>query len=139
MYNKDMEITSGQMCEDMFLLMGRIKTGMITVAEEYDLTPVQVAAMYAVLKGDTQMGQVANRLHCDASNATGIVDRLVARGLVRRQESEQDRRVKILQLTEKGSATIDAIITKLPTATGCSKLSSQECSNLHETINKIAA
>lgn len=49
------------------------------------------------------MSALAERLFCDASNVTGIADRLEARGLVRRQSSEGDRRVKALTLTPAGS------------------------------------
>jgi len=49
------------------------------------------------------MSALAERLFCDASNVTGIADRLEARGLVRRQSSEGDRRVKALTITPAGS------------------------------------
>jgi DNA-binding MarR family transcriptional regulator len=48
------------------------------------------------------MSALAERLFCDASNVTGIADRLEARGLVRRQSAEADRRVKALTITPKG-------------------------------------
>jgi DNA-binding MarR family transcriptional regulator len=49
------------------------------------------------------MSALAERLFCDASNVTGIADRLEARGLVRRQSAEGDRRVKALTITPAGS------------------------------------
>jgi DNA-binding MarR family transcriptional regulator len=48
------------------------------------------------------MGQLAETLACDASNVTGLVDRLESRGLVRRLPSVQDRRIKVLVLTPTG-------------------------------------
>jgi DNA-binding MarR family transcriptional regulator len=48
------------------------------------------------------MSALAERLFCDASNVTGIVDRLEARELVRRQSAEGDRRVKALTITPAG-------------------------------------
>src|SRR5205085_798493 len=48
------------------------------------------------------MSALAERLFCDASNVTGLVDRLEARGLVERHSAEHDRRVKALALTRKG-------------------------------------
>jgi DNA-binding MarR family transcriptional regulator len=41
-------------------------------------------------------------LVCDASNVTGIVDKLETRGLIVRQGAEHDRRVKQLIVTERG-------------------------------------
>jgi MarR family transcriptional regulator, organic hydroperoxide resistance regulator len=48
------------------------------------------------------MSALADRLFCDASNVTGIVDRLEARGLVERGSAEGDRRVKALAITPAG-------------------------------------
>jgi DNA-binding MarR family transcriptional regulator len=49
------------------------------------------------------MARLAETLSCDASNVTGLVDRLESRGLVERRPSQGDRRVKVLQLTSSGS------------------------------------
>jgi MarR family transcriptional regulator, organic hydroperoxide resistance regulator len=48
------------------------------------------------------MSALAELLFCDASNVTGIVDRLEARGLVERRSAEGDRRVKALAITAAG-------------------------------------
>lgn len=49
------------------------------------------------------MGRLAETLACHASNVTGLVDRLESRGLVRRQPSDADRRLKVLALTPAGA------------------------------------
>ncbi len=56
------------------------------------------------------MSALAERLFCDASNVTGLVDRLEARGLVERRSSEHDRRVKALTLTPAGVALRDQVL-----------------------------
>ena len=56
------------------------------------------------------MSALAERLFCDASNVTGLVDRLEARGLVERRSSEHDRRVKALTLTAAGVALRDQVL-----------------------------
>ena len=48
------------------------------------------------------MSALAGNLACDASNVTGVVDKLEARGLIARQPDENDRRVKALLVTTKG-------------------------------------
>jgi MarR family transcriptional regulator, organic hydroperoxide resistance regulator len=50
----------------------------------------------------TPMSALAERLFCDASNVTGLVDRLEARGLVARQPAAGDRRVKAVTITPAG-------------------------------------
>src|SRR3569833_3919318 len=48
------------------------------------------------------MNALADNMFCDASNVTGVVDKLEGRGLIERRAAENDRRVKILAVTEKG-------------------------------------
>lgn len=70
---------------------------------EFDLSPPLAKALHA-LSQPLSMGELADRLYCDASNITGIVDRLESRGLVDRQPDPTDRRVKRLVLTDAGRA-----------------------------------
>ncbi len=59
------------------------------------------------------MGELAKYLMCDSSNVTGITDRLEERGLVRRTVSDQDRRVKLLVLTDEGESLRKEITERL--------------------------
>jgi len=59
------------------------------------------------------MGRLAETLGCDASNVTGLVDRLESRGLVRRRPSERDRRIKVLQLTPAGLRARDLLVERM--------------------------
>jgi DNA-binding MarR family transcriptional regulator len=69
-----------------------------------DLSPVQCQVLHLLEPGrPLPMSRLADSLSCDASNVTGLVDRLQSRGLVRREASPQDRRVKVLQLTPAGA------------------------------------
>ncbi len=49
------------------------------------------------------MGELADRLACDASYMTGIADRLEAKGLVERRADPSDRRIRQLALTAEGA------------------------------------
>lgn len=85
------------------------------------------------------MGAVARALHCDASNVTGVIDRLVAGQLVTRQESTADRRAKTLQLTAKGEQIVDKVMNQLPAALGCAQLSVSERATFHTLISKLTS
>src|SRR6266478_2606720 len=75
-----------------------------TMASEFQLSPAQCHVLHLIEPGrPIPMGQLAETLACDASNVTGLVDRLESRGLVRRHPSTEDRRVKVLELTAAGS------------------------------------
>ena len=71
---------------------------------EFGLSSVQCHVLHLIEPGrPLAMSRLAATLSCDASNVTGLVDRLEARGLVRRRPSPGDRRVKVLDLTPVGS------------------------------------
>jgi MarR family transcriptional regulator, temperature-dependent positive regulator of motility len=76
----------------------------------YDLTPVQYAALNAIA---TQPGidqaTLAGLIAYDRTTITGVVDRLVQKGLLVRQPSRRDRRAHELQITDEGRRTLDGI------------------------------
>ena len=69
----------------------------------HELTPVQFAALSAV---DAAPGidqrSLARRIGFDTSTIGGVIDRLERRGLMQRQTSPTDRRVRLLCVTESG-------------------------------------
>ena len=80
----------------------------------FDLSPPQAHALQALEPGrPVPMRDLAARLRCDASNITGIVDRLEARGLVERRAAPGDRRVKALVVTEQGVALRAKLVERL--------------------------
>lgn len=59
------------------------------------------------------MSELAEALFCDASYITGLVDKLENRGLVQRLPSPEDRRVKLIALTEAGIAARENFMNRL--------------------------
>jgi MarR family transcriptional regulator, organic hydroperoxide resistance regulator len=78
--------------------------GFQAACAEHDLTKPQAGALMQ-LDPDRPipMSRLAGALMCDASNVTGLVDRLEDRGLVQRQSAPRDRRIKMLALTPAGA------------------------------------
>jgi MarR family transcriptional regulator, organic hydroperoxide resistance regulator len=75
-----------------------------SLGQEFELSPVQCHVLHLIEpERPLPMGRLAETLGCDASNVTGLVDRLEARGLIERRPSADDRRVKVIQLTPTGS------------------------------------
>jgi MarR family transcriptional regulator, organic hydroperoxide resistance regulator len=71
---------------------------------QFDLSPIQCHVLHLLEpRRPLPMSRLADTLSCDASNVTGLVDRMESRGLVRRRVSPEDRRVKVLQLTPTGA------------------------------------
>ena len=91
---------------------------------EFDLSPAQAHLLRELVGGPRPMGELAGRLHCDASNVTGLADRLEDRGLVERRPAPGDRRVKVLVLTDAGErlhrSLFERLMTDPPLARGLS-------------------
>lgn len=85
----------------VFALARQMEAHLQSVAAEFGLTGPQ-ARLLVQLVDPVPMGQLAERLDCDPSNVTGLVDRLTARSLLERRVDEADRRVKLLMLTSAG-------------------------------------
>jgi DNA-binding MarR family transcriptional regulator len=129
-----------QSCDDLFALLHRAKAASAKVAEALGMTHIQVFVLYAIgQRGSVPMGRLAQVLHCDASNITGIIDRLVVQQLVKRQESSEDRRTKTLTLTPKGQQVLEALTAALPKAFGYDTLTTTEQQLLHSLIQKLTA
>jgi MarR family transcriptional regulator, organic hydroperoxide resistance regulator len=78
------------------------------------------------LRQPMSMGSAAEALRCDASNLTGIVDRMEGRGLVERRTLPADRRVKELVLTDAGRQILSQLDELATAAPGLSGLSGDE-------------
>lgn len=73
----------------------------VEIAQELGVTPPLLGALRFLEQPQT-MGRMAELLHCDPSNVTGIVDALEDRDLATRRPSTEDRRVKVIELTAAG-------------------------------------
>lgn len=135
----DTVVTPETACQGLLDLLKQFKAHMGQVAEKYGLTTMQLHALHAIADGHVTMGKVAQTMHCDASNVTGIIDRLTALEFVTRQEDPRDRRVKALQLTPRGKAILEHVLAELPERLGCARLNQQELNSLHATILKLVA
>lgn len=132
-------ISATTTCQDLLGLLKHLKLGLSDTAEANGLTSIQMYALHAMKDGGMSMGQLAQTLICDASNVTGIVDRLEALALIIRQDNAQDRRVKTLCLTEKGQQVIRNIELELPKRLGCTRLNAEERLSLQAVITKLKA
>jgi DNA-binding MarR family transcriptional regulator len=103
--------------DEAWATMGRLwhanKGRFFAAINEFDLSPPQALALRHLEPGSPlPMSALAELLHCDNSNITGIVDRLEDRGLVERRAAAHDRRIKHLLVTEAGAD----VASRLPSA-----------------------
>ncbi|MFI9274573.1 MarR family winged helix-turn-helix transcriptional regulator [Kitasatospora sp. NPDC052896] len=101
-------VTTAELMEAMAAVGAAYFQDFAAAAGRHGLSSSQAKALGVVLE-PVPMRALAGQLGCDASNVTGIVDRLEALGLARREAAEADRRVKIVTITDEGSEVLQRI------------------------------
>jgi DNA-binding MarR family transcriptional regulator len=115
------------------------KHDLMKIADKHGLTVMQLYTL-CLLDNDKSipMNALSGMLHCDASNLTGIIDRLFTGEYVKREENPKDRRVKMITLTPKGADMTQKIFAELPahTPAGLNSLSDEEKQQLTTLLAK---
>lgn len=130
-------VDTAQLMELLSVSLAAYYGDFTVAAASENLTASQGKTLNVLRRGPAAMRVLATTLTCDASNMTGIVDRLEKRGLVRREPSHTDRRVKNVVLTAEGERVIDVIRGKMHTTrAGLDRLSDQERDTLHALLER---
>ncbi|HET8991540.1 MAG TPA: hypothetical protein VFN31_00710 [Candidatus Saccharimonadales bacterium] len=120
-------------------IMMQAKHRLIRLAGEFDVTGMQ-AMMVFLLKTPRPMNSFTKLFNCDASNITGLVDGLEARGLATRFPDLHDRRIKMVKLTDEGEKLRTQFIKLLIEDKESSfyNLSANELITFNSLLEKIA-
>jgi MarR family transcriptional regulator, organic hydroperoxide resistance regulator len=81
---------------------GQIKKELRDKLTENDITWPQYHALYHIGEEGTPANELAKELNCNASNMTGLIDRMIENRWVYREHSAEDRRVWLVKLTDEG-------------------------------------
>ena len=115
-------------------LVGQTAMQISQCAEQCGLSVVQASGLLQI-DGSMSMRELATRLGGHASNATGLADRLAARGLVERYDDDADRRVKRVSLTSAGAAARNQLVTCMESAPApFARLSAPQRKQLHDLL-----
>ena len=110
MVNSKIDSLIESICDNYGRAAGVFDPNRLEVWEELGLTMSQLRVLYMLQAGPgTPAGAVAAQLKVRPSTATGIVDRLVRDGLVRRERDDLDRRRVRIWLTERGLRVINEL------------------------------
>jgi MarR family transcriptional regulator, 2-MHQ and catechol-resistance regulon repressor len=104
------------------------------------LTPTQLGVLEAILhKGPLTQRDLGRKVLTSAGNMTDVVDKLEARGLVRRTRSPRDRRIAVVALTQTGEALIQGLFPRhaRDIAAAMSGLSGTELRTLGALLRKL--
>ncbi|GHA03903.1 MarR family winged helix-turn-helix transcriptional regulator [Streptomyces echinoruber] len=131
-------VDTAQLMELLSVSLAAYYGDFTVAAASEDLTASQGRTLNVLRRGPASMSALATTLTCDASNMTGIVGRLEKRGLVRREPSPSDRRVKNVVLTAEGERVVDVIRGKMHhTLAGLDRLSPQERATLYALLERV--
>ena len=79
--------------------------------QDLAITPVQYGALYSAWRQPgLDQRSLAASIGLDTSTMGGVIDRLERRGLIARQASPGDRRVRLLQVSPEGEALLQQVI-----------------------------
>jgi len=118
------------------------KYAILDIAERNNITMMPALTLCLLDPGQpVPMKSISTFMSCDPSNVTGIVEQLVAEGLVDRKESDTDRRIKTVTITEKGKLLRDKFLeittsTRLP---NLDQLTEDETEQLITILEKATA
>src|SRR5258705_9975029 len=91
-------------------LMHRLVAGHATDFAEVGVTMAQAKVLYIVMAaGELRMSELAARLGVGSSSASGLADRLVELGLLRRHDDPDDRRQVVVTTTPQAGAPLQRL------------------------------
>jgi DNA-binding MarR family transcriptional regulator len=135
------------MAEDAFERLRRVAfegehvERMAALGVRMKLSPGVIKTLVRLSKEErVSMGDMARSIGCDPSYITALVDDLDERGLAHREPAPDDRRVKIIVLTDAGRALakqIDDILSVPPAAFAA--LTQAELRQLRDLLDKVLA
>ncbi|HSZ93822.1 MAG TPA: MarR family transcriptional regulator [Acetobacteraceae bacterium] len=104
------------------------------------LTPTQFGVLEAILhKGPLSQRELSRKVLTSAGNMTDLVDKLEARGLVRRARQKSDRRAVHVELTPAGSDLIEPLFARHAgdITAAMSALSGEEMRQLSDLLRRL--
>ncbi len=82
-------------------------------AAEHDLSLTQLRVLAILRDREPTMAALATHLGLERSSVSGLVDRAVGRGLLRRDASDEDGRAVRISLTEDGRALAGVLTERI--------------------------
>ena len=129
------EAAERQLCGLVNGLSHQIGEHLRARAVKLGLTAPQATALRE-LSGPMTMGELAERMSCEPSNATFVVDKLENQGLIERRPHPTDRRARHLMLTTKGTALRAELLELLAQESPLAGLSAAEQNTLQQLLDR---
>lgn len=127
-----------QLCGLVNGLAGQISAHVRERAAKLGLTAAQATALRE-LTGPMTMSGLADRMGCEPSNATVVVDRLEGQGLLERRPHPSDRRAKQLILTPDGTELRGRLLELLSAESPLAGLTPEEQGVLQDLLQRAVS
>jgi MarR family transcriptional regulator, organic hydroperoxide resistance regulator len=129
-----------QLAQAAYALHTALEAQLHETLEELDLTMPLSDVLWQLdpARGPASRRALAERLRCDPSNVTYLVDRLEQRRLVSRARAASDRRVRTLALTPAGIEARNRLIATIAESPMFSELTSAEQRQLTDLLQRGA-
>ena len=127
-----------QLIDYLFAIRTQVHGELKDLARQAGLTDTQTDVLWRLSREEEMTARrLADRLQCDASTATSMIDRLEKRGLVRRVPHPGDRRAKIIQLTPQGCDLRDRVMEHTTEHSPFARLDRESRLRLHALLREV--
>ncbi|TDD84624.1 MarR family transcriptional regulator [Actinomadura darangshiensis] len=124
------------MCKLIHKFAQRLDVHVRHIADDVGMTATQVVALRELSEPITAR-ELANRMACEASNATFVLDRLEGQGLVERRPHPTDRRAKQIVLTPAGERARADVVERLSTHSPLAPLTPIQQDSLRDLLQTL--
>lgn len=136
-------LNSKDISNDLYKLLISLNTGLFNPSEltkGLPIPPSHVKVLFHLChKGPSSVSDIAKRLIISKPNMTPIIDKLLSDGFVHRYNSPTDRRILMIEITDKARSFLkeQAEIMKNLLADRISSLSDEDLETLNESIKNM--
>lgn len=129
---------NNQLCFPLYAASREVIKNYRPLLEELDLTYTQYIAMMVMWEEKAvSVKDMGEKLFLDSGTLTPVLKALEKKGYVSRRRSEEDERVLIVEITEKGEALKEQALSVPGRIAGCISLEPQEAMELYRILYKI--
>lgn len=127
-----------QICFPLYACAREIVKKYRPYLDEIDLTYTQYIAMMVFWeKGICSAKELGEKLYLDSGTLTPVLKSLEKKGLVKRVRSNEDERLLMVEITEKGERLKEEAVEIPQKVASCVNLNAEETVTLYKTLYKI--
>ena len=127
-----------QLCFPLYACAKEVVRKYTPLLERLDLTYTQYIAMMVMWdRKEISVKELGKRLFLDSGTLTPLLKKLESKGYITRRRSEEDERVLIASLTDRGEALRDEALSVPAEIGSCIVLEPEEAMTLYRLLYKI--